>query len=50
VDHFETIRQRKDGQLIDISVTISPVRDTSGKVVGASKVARGRYLPEKSCS
>lgn len=40
VDHFETVRRRKDGTLIDISVTISPVRDGSGKVVGASKVAR----------
>jgi PAS domain S-box-containing protein len=40
VDHFETIRQRKDGTLIDISLTISPVRDANGKVVGASKIAR----------
>lgn len=40
IDHFETIRQRKDGGLLDISVTISPVRDGSGRVVGASKVAR----------
>ncbi len=40
VDHFETIRKRKDGSLIDISLTISPVRDSSGKIVGASKVAR----------
>jgi PAS domain S-box-containing protein len=40
VDHFETIRMRKDGQLINISVTISPVRDASGRIVGASKIAR----------
>jgi PAS domain S-box-containing protein len=40
VDHFETIRKRKDGTLIDISLTISPVRDANGKVVGASKIAR----------
>ncbi|MGA9529168.1 MAG: PAS domain S-box protein [Terriglobales bacterium] len=40
VDHFETVRQRKDGTLFDISVTISPVRDSSGRVTGASKVAR----------
>jgi hypothetical protein len=40
VDHFETIRRRKDGTLIDISLTISPVRDASGNIVGASKVAR----------
>ncbi|MGB2666922.1 MAG: PAS domain S-box protein [Candidatus Acidiferrum sp.] len=40
VDHFETIRMRKDGTLIDISLTISPIKDSSGRVVGASKVAR----------
>ena len=40
VDHFETIRRRKDGSLVDISLTISPIRDGSGKIVGASKVAR----------
>lgn len=40
VDHFETVRVRKDGTLIDISLTISPIRDSQGRVVGASKVAR----------
>ena len=40
VDHFETVRKRKDGTLLDISVTISPVRDAQGSVIGASKVAR----------
>ena len=40
VDHYETIRRRKDGRLIDISVTISPIRDAGGKIIGASKVAR----------
>lgn len=40
VDHFETTRQRKDGQLIDVSVTISPIRSETGEIVGASKVAR----------
>ena len=40
VDHFETIRRRKDGSLLDISLTISPIRDAGGKIVGASKVAR----------
>jgi PAS domain S-box-containing protein len=40
VDHCETIRRRKDGSLIDISLTVSPVRDTNGEVVGASKIAR----------
>jgi PAS domain S-box-containing protein len=40
IDHFETVRQRKDGTLIPISLTVSPIRDMSGKVVGASKIAR----------
>ena len=40
VDHYETIRQRKDGSLVDISLTISPVRDPDGKIIGASKIAR----------
>ncbi|MBK7973908.1 MAG: PAS domain S-box protein [Deltaproteobacteria bacterium] len=40
VDHFETRRVRNDGRVIDVSVTISPLRDASGRVVGASKIAR----------
>lgn len=40
VDHFETLRRAKDGTLVDISVTISPIRDSAGNVIGASKVAR----------
>jgi PAS domain S-box-containing protein len=40
VDHFETVRQRKDGELIDISLTISPVKDSQGNIIGASKIAR----------
>ena len=40
VDHFRTQRRRKDGQLIDISVTISPIRDAQGQVVAASGIAR----------
>ncbi len=40
VDHFETARLKKDGEHIDVSLTISPVRDASGKIVGASTVAR----------
>jgi PAS domain S-box-containing protein len=40
VDHFETVRIRKDGTAVDVSLTISPVRDSSGQVIGASKVAR----------
>jgi PAS domain S-box-containing protein len=40
VQHYETVRQRKDGMLIDISLTVSPIRDAEGRVVGASKIAR----------
>ena len=40
VEHFETVRRRKDGTLIDVSLTISPISDASGKIVGASKIAR----------
>ena len=40
LSHFETVRQRKDGQLVEVSLTVSPVRDAHGHVVGASKVAR----------
>jgi PAS domain S-box-containing protein len=40
VDHFETIRQRKDGTLITVSLTVSPVRNVKGEIVGASKIAR----------
>jgi PAS domain S-box-containing protein len=40
VEHFETVRQRKHGEVIDVSLTISPVKDAQGKVIGASKIAR----------
>jgi PAS domain S-box-containing protein len=40
IEHYETVRQRKDGSLIDISLTVSPIRGAEGKVVGASKIAR----------
>src|SRR5262245_41178959 len=40
IDHFETARRRKDGTLVDVSLTISPIRDAIGQVVGASKIAR----------
>jgi len=40
VDHFQTVRKRKDGSLLEISLTISPVRDIHGNIVGASKIAR----------
>jgi PAS domain S-box-containing protein len=40
IDHFETIRVRKDGKRINISLTVSPIRDAVGNIVGASKIAR----------
>jgi PAS domain S-box-containing protein len=40
IEHFETIRQRKHGSLITVSLTVSPVRNADGKIVGASKIAR----------
>jgi PAS domain S-box-containing protein len=50
VKHFETIRQCKDGTLIDVSLTISPIKDASEKIIGASKIARnitGRKRTER---
>ncbi len=40
IDHFETVRQRKDGSLLEISLTVSPIKDADGTVIGASKIAR----------
>ena len=40
VDHYETVRRRKDGKRIEVSVTVSPLRDTQGRIIGASKIAR----------
>ena len=40
IDHYETIRQRKDGSLVDISLTVSPIKNERGEVIGASKIAR----------
>jgi two-component system CheB/CheR fusion protein len=40
IDHYETVRQRKDGSLFDISVTVSPLKDRNGQIIGASKIAR----------
>ena len=39
VEHYETVRRRKDGSLIDVSLTVSPVQDEAGRIVGASKIA-----------
>jgi PAS domain S-box-containing protein len=40
VEHFDTLRQTKDGRLINVSVTVSPIKDAAGKIIGLSKVAR----------
>ena len=40
IDHYETVRQRKDGSLIVVSLSVSPVKNAEGKIVGASKIAR----------
>jgi len=40
VDHYETVRRRKDGSLVDVSLTVSPVKDSTGRITGASKIAR----------
>ena len=40
IDHYETVRRRKDGTLIDVSISISPLRDSAGRLIGASKIAR----------
>ena len=40
LDHYETVRRRKDGQLIDVSLTISPIKNPKGEIVGVSKIAR----------
>ncbi len=40
IDHFETVRRRKDGRLIDVALTVSPLRDGNGTIIGASKIAR----------
>jgi PAS domain S-box-containing protein len=40
IDHFETVRQTKDGQRLHISLTVSPIKDAAGRIIGASKIAR----------
>jgi PAS domain S-box-containing protein len=40
IDHYETVRRRKDGSLVDISLTVSPLRNSQGVIIGASKIAR----------
>ncbi len=48
IDHFETVRQAKDGRQVDISLTVSPVRDAHGQIIGASKVARDITLRKRA--
>ena len=51
VEHFETVRRAKDGTLLDVSLTVSPIKDASGQIVGASKILRdisGRRRMEQS--
>jgi len=40
IEHYETVRRRKDGTLVDVSLSVSPVKDADGRVIGASKIAR----------
>jgi PAS domain S-box-containing protein len=40
IDHYETIRRRKNGELINVSLTVSPIKDDTGRIIGASKIAR----------
>ena len=40
VEHFETVRRTKDGRLLDVSLTVSPIKDGTGRIIGASKIAR----------
>src|SRR5262249_30004923 len=47
IDHYETVRQRKDGTCIQIALTVSPIQDTAGQVVGASKIARDISLRKR---
>ena len=53
VDHYETVRRRKDQSLVEVSLTVSPIKDAQGKVVGASKIARDiterRRAQEQQC-
>jgi PAS domain S-box-containing protein len=48
IEHFETVRQRKDGSLITVSLTISPVKSANGEIIGASKIARDISAQKRS--
>src|SRR5262249_497140 len=46
IDHYETVRQRKDGTLLNISLTVSPIKNAQGKIIAAAKIAR--YITERN--
>jgi PAS domain S-box-containing protein len=48
IDHYETIRRRKDGSLVEVSLSVSPMKDHTGRVIGASKIARDITQQKKS--
>jgi signal transduction histidine kinase/CheY-like chemotaxis protein len=48
IDHYETVRMRKDGTLLDVSLTVSPIKDLDGTIVGASKIARDITLRKRA--
>jgi two-component system CheB/CheR fusion protein len=48
IEHYETIRRRKDGVFIDVSLTVSPMRDPEGRIIGASKIARDITAQKKA--
>jgi PAS domain S-box-containing protein len=48
IEHYETVRRRKDGSLVDISLTVSPLRNAAGKVTGVSKIARDISMRKKA--
>ncbi|HZP21735.1 MAG TPA: PAS domain S-box protein [Bauldia sp.] len=48
IDHYQTIRKRKDGSLVDISLTVSPIRNSAGRIVGASNISRDITLQKRA--
>jgi len=52
MDHYEAVRQRKDGSRVEISLTVSPIKNAQGQITGASKIARDitdRKRAERGC-
>ena len=48
IEHYETVRRRKDGSLVDVSLTVSPLRNAAGKLTGVSKIARDISMRKKA--